>query len=542
MSKFVGKEPEEVPPVGTLETTKTKRKAEIEAERENEEKETEEEITQLSIDEMIVAGWIGPKIIDGIHFYLLGMIKGSYGKNPIFAQDGTKYNNYTKVAILSGTPSGVESGDPNNIENKNLFWVYPSQSELGMWRLCYAYTLNPGHMLDKLTHIPGNPPETGDYVQTTLIHIELQKFINENEHEIVVYNVPGGALYDQITRTRNPYRLPYLHFANGDVITCPVFDLVIDADANPVNREIKIDIAPFNIMNPVDIKTKPKLKCGAQFPKYKLNKEEMESNKTEEQKKLVIERETEILQEKRRKFLQATLISFSASLYEHYDIYENEIIYPNYSSSIIDTDLSVNTVIGTIYSVTLKAKEIKRESLPEELREIKIIYLRTTGFIGFERYPPPKLNYYMTITMIPSSAVCNKYGLYSRYIYAGTYICKLVDYKVQCTLNEAKEKSCTDTYSFIGDRYDTQLFPYVQIQEILSPQEPQESTPRFDATPETTPRYNEKGEQLTQPFPGGSSRRTRRRKSKRRKTRMVKRRKTHKKSHRKTRRRTRGRR
>jgi hypothetical protein len=61
------------------------------------------------------------------------------------------------------------------------FWVYQSNSELGLWRLCiFSDPINTEISEGKFT-----PFAKGvDYVQSTLIHLELQKFINTNIDKI----------------------------------------------------------------------------------------------------------------------------------------------------------------------------------------------------------------------------------------------------------------------------------------------------------------------------------------------------------------------
>ena len=58
------------------------------------------------------------------------------------------------------------------------FKVYPSTSELGLWRLCLN-TKNSGRYKYK-----GNYGLKFDYIQTTLIHLDLQRFINDNLHKL----------------------------------------------------------------------------------------------------------------------------------------------------------------------------------------------------------------------------------------------------------------------------------------------------------------------------------------------------------------------
>jgi hypothetical protein len=71
----------------------------------------------------------------------------------------------------------VEIGVTGIIDKRDFpnFWVYQSNSELGFWRLCYI-------IRNRFSDIDTTPFYKGDldYIQSTLIHLELQNFININ--------------------------------------------------------------------------------------------------------------------------------------------------------------------------------------------------------------------------------------------------------------------------------------------------------------------------------------------------------------------------
>jgi hypothetical protein len=72
--------------------------------------------------------------------------------------------------------------------------------------------------------------------------------------------------------------------------------------------------------------------------------------------------------------------------------------------------------------------------------------------------------YHMPITLVPiidGVAECNVYGLYTHYIRAGFFVCKLLDYIQQCRPDERHRERCLRRYVFIGDRYNN-LFPFRQ--------------------------------------------------------------------------------
>ena len=56
-----------------------------------------------------------------------------------------------------------------------------------------------------------------------------------------------------------------------------------------------------------------------------------------------------------------------------------------------------------------------------------------------------------------------KFGTFNKYILAGNYICKLFDYKIQCS--DINEDLCFGNYVLIGDKYDT-IFPFNKIKDF----------------------------------------------------------------------------
>lgn len=74
----------------------------------------------------------------------------------------------------------------------------------------------------------------------------------------------------------------------------------------------------------------------------------------------------------------------------------------------------------------------------------------------------------MPIGLIPVETTINKLGLYTKYILAGAYICKLFDYYNydQCDEDEKKTGICSDKYAYIGERY-INVYPYNEL--ILHP-------------------------------------------------------------------------
>ena len=79
---------------------------------------------------------------------------------------------YTSLDIRYQTVVNIKSESLlNGVEES--FWIYKSNSELGLWRLCIVRR-NFRSFSEEFTFAKGE-----DYVQTTLIHIDLQLYVNK---------------------------------------------------------------------------------------------------------------------------------------------------------------------------------------------------------------------------------------------------------------------------------------------------------------------------------------------------------------------------
>jgi len=89
----------------------------------------------------------------------------------------------------------------------------------------------------------------------------------------------------------------------------------------------------------------------------------------------------------------------------------------------------------------------------------------------------------MPIIMVPHNEQphCTKWGLYSHYVNAGAYICKLFDYSMpnalQCSIDESYFGKISDRYSYIGNRYwKNIIFPYNRLYVSEAEEEVQPSS------------------------------------------------------------------
>ncbi len=434
------------PPKESVPSPRTKTHAPVE---ESPSKETTESLASLiekNIDTIVshtpvIVGELTIQI-DNIQFTLICKLFGErYTQVGILGHDGTTYS---------------------------FFWVYPSKSELGLWRLAGRYQ----GAWDKLTDERGKYKNyhLGDYVQTTLVHLDLQKFINEHIENIeIVTSDVSPEITDKLNRTmiqRDDYKLitPYplnrlqLHmfdtFSEGN--NKSVFDPLERAIHDPNNLRYPFPFVFMSLVKPEIWSRRYDFQCGHPVDLDRLNR-------------------------------------FSEILSEIYDVsfVDDGVDYTNSFENIIN-------VTGKIYKVVLTQKsEINPayltfdindyemdESKPEKILKVNpqtdilpsvILYFMKVSMVCSNiesvKYRPftikricKKEKHFMPIFLTIPEAKVNLFGIYDKYINAGNYICKLFDYKKQCQSSEHKYQ-CTPGsddsvgYVYVGTRYDN-LFPY----------------------------------------------------------------------------------
>ena len=306
------------------------------------------------------------------------------------------------------------------------FWVYRSNSELGFWRLCV--TKSP--TFQNFLLYKG----TNDYVQATFIHLELQKFINEN-----IQYVPKTTLDEYGKIDECVCYINTRHCNSSNQIASEQID----------NPERVISEPPFSIINGYDDETKNKdpVGCG-RIPKGFTDAG-----------------------------VRAIMKEFSDNLSAEYKYTKKSLIHV--SSFTFNFETIMNSV-GDIYCVKLNRKIPLKDS---QTNTVLIYFLKTKLDIDPSLIAnPSKSLFTYNITKICSrdfhvfpflitngDARITNMGLYSKYIPSGIFICKLFDYYTygQCTLEETRSEKCTMMYSYIGKRYDD-LFPLREAVEDLS--------------------------------------------------------------------------
>ena len=364
---------------------------------------------------------------------------------------------YTQVGILG-----------HDGTTYSFFWVYPSKSELGLWRLAGRYQ----EAWDKLTDERGKYKNyhLGDYVQTTLVHLDLQKFINEHIENIeIVTSDVSPEINEKVNRfipqrdkskLITPYYDNMLFLGAFDQRTrntnSHLFDPLYRAIHDPNNLRYPFPFVFMSLVKPEIWSRRYDFQCGHPVDLDRLNR-------------------------------------FSEILSEIYDVsfVDDGVDYTNSFENIIN-------VTGKIYKVVLTQKsEINPayltfdindyemdESKPEKILKVNpqtdilpsvILYFMKVSMVCSNiesvKYSPftikricKKEKHFMPIFLTIPEAKVNLFGIYDKYINAGNYICKLFDYKKQCQSSEHKYQ-CTPGsddsvgYVYVGTRYDN-LFPY----------------------------------------------------------------------------------
>lgn len=330
--------------------------------------------------------------IDSVTFTLIKTIdNGQY--NLVQIQSKIKENGYDKI---------------------NIFYVYPSSSELGIWRLC-SYN---GKYIYKGSNI-SKPNYTYDYVQSTLIHVQLQLFINyhiKNRNERLFPSTTNLELYPS-----------YTELGYEDIVSSP-------------SRQLHLP--PF-------IRFQKILQCG-----------ELESPHVGR---------VEFMFGKIPNHPFALISAFGNHLSTKYRIDFSSIVeegpYSNMFQDIIQIVGVVKSVIlynsehrVKLYFLQVKCIENIHERLKDKLTPEMITNIHNVCAIPV---------HFMSFLLTTPDSICNEFGLYNTYIPSGAFICKLFDYStetsMQCSKDEIVCGQVTPWYTYIGSRYN--IFPFVQLME-----------------------------------------------------------------------------
>ena len=375
-------------------------------------------------------------VIDGITFIL----KGQW-----------ETESYTQVNIdsIRETEHGPELLN---------FWVYPSNSELGLWRLDViengykykGYSKGPKKIPSLRESMSKKSiPPTGityyDYVQQTFIHLRLQVFINEMLHRIPTFDFNGRVRPVQKAAYKNSIafaeKFLYHTERNPESFTDPEMEQKIVACVDDKDRQV--NDTPF-------VTLQQTMECGEFASRTPRRRDP-----------------TRIIKE------------FSNDLQRTFRISSGVHFISDYTkkfSNIID-------IQGGIYMVELERipdPEYTTYVYPVNAVQLYFLKVRLSPISGVEFSTKIKNNverfcskdfHIIPFLLTTNTSTINEFGVYTQYIPCGAYVCKMFDYSsgyinpagyTQCTREEFDNGQCNDTYSYVGDRYND-IYPFNEL-------------------------------------------------------------------------------
>jgi hypothetical protein len=290
--------------------------------------------------------------------------------------------------------------------NTIILHAYRSTSELGIWRLGYLNRIKC--MLNKFNL---------DYIQGTVIHHELQKFINENLDAVpyMPENITGTIFAEN-----HPRNKPFVDSVpeGSEERKKHVFILLKfptpSEEAYIDHVERKKTVSPFS-----DIKSRCDIKIG-----------------------------------ERQIFKDLQNLTRKIRLKYTIDMESNRVIIEYPFESLTD-----NMKNGVIQINTIRF-------LPKKSHDKPVILVYCKYSLEYGENSTHATGYY-GIALLQDDT-CNKYGIYKSFIEAGIYICKPVVYKSKCSLDPSVMKSCNRLYAFVGNRYND-VAPYAELEGRLFP-------------------------------------------------------------------------
>lgn len=343
-----------------------------------------------------------------------------------------KQGNYIHLSFSSTDKKG---------ETLNLC-AYKSRSEMGFWReFVLSEGLTPAYYkgaLIPITKEMGLPihqyPQNGrsfitgiDYLQMTFIHLELQKYFNANLEklkevdtywEFKKYMDPWNPNNPK-DRPRNDTEKEQYKFVKG-----------IKSHINDAYRQEQIE--PFH-----------------SYAKDLHNRCGIAMNTRD-----------------------SRLLKFSKSVQATFPSPEDPVlVYKDYKF-LDNSPPDSTTLTGDIYKIKLGSVVIPapvfwsppplsptmfHQPMRNSHKDVILYFMKYNLDVeSTSGTAPLKLKNKFIPILLTTTDNITPYGLYSKYILAGNYICKVFDYTKQCLNTNLK---CTSTYSYIGAIYD-KVYPY----------------------------------------------------------------------------------
>ncbi len=371
------------------------------------------------------------------------IIIGRYEFQLLYKENGP---NYKKIKIRNIT------------QQQTTFKVYPSNSQGNIYRFC---------LQDVGSHLyKGN-----DYVAETFIHMDLQKFINENKHKLKEFedqeceNVTSIIPY--LSETYRNYLIKrYVEFDDEfiKIISRLSCGNGFSHTYKIIGNMIDIYDASSRILSPIQ---HARLLVDMEIILKSIHKGTDKSQLEIEFKQLYVD-----LFKKNRHGQDSGLSNMvKYNIMSYYLIFISKYLYDNYSIEF----KTIRELFNSGDFFMEKYKHIKLNftfySVIIQNKTNKLTYTIIYAKYNYENSLEPKLNnnYTIMLNLIPHGLdeikgnEINSLGLYKKYTIMGIYLCKPFDYVLQVKSMALGEE--THNYHFLGHVYDN-LFPVKQINEF----------------------------------------------------------------------------
>jgi len=381
-----------------------------------------------------------------------------------------------------------------------IFWVYPSKSEVGLWRCMIQVGTQDPYIGNRQIYKGKNDKPFSeftednyyDYIQQTFIHLTLQQFLNEHVGDLPEFDISKNDFLktESDPRRNDIFMACYMYQAEDD----PRFKQFQKFRNIETQNEVIATVDDYRrqIKEPPFIRLQQSIECGEK-----------------------------VSTTPRMRTPTQAIKEFSRELKKIYNYDEDTSVftYNNIFSEILE-------ITGEVRCTRLS----KKRPTYGQANIILLYYLKS--YIHPIGEPPEiykrnieriasKEEHYMPFLLTTPSASINEFGMYTHYIPCGAFICKLFDYSTsvndQCTREEVETGKCTGTYSYIGSRYD-RIFPFTMespepetvlaIEPDAKPVLEPVAKPVFKGQPEGFGLTEEEFEEL---YANGKSRRRKRR-------------------------------
>jgi hypothetical protein len=334
----------------------------------------------------------------------------------------------------------------NLTSDKSIYATYyRSQSEGYMWRL----GVFKGNVLYKGSH---------DYVQQTFVHFELQIFFNLY-YDFIPDNIKSSLTILNSTLLNNNSDI--IGHINDSKRKRDVFNDLLPECGTKNNTKQSVQQIAQLMSNRFKIIENPKLVYKNYNNTYKINKDGHLRISKDEDYNMGLMNITQT-------------INLSGNIY--YIIIENKrnsleqlkLYFYNYNySGHVSNILTINNKFSSENNKNIRRKFIN--SLKGSSKYKIIVESDLVTKIIYEKKNKSRNDKFIPLLLTPVNATITNYGLYSQYVYVGSYICKIFDYynHVNKTYNSKSETSTniyllkekSGKYSYIGDYYND-IFPF----------------------------------------------------------------------------------